>query len=191
MQALLRLARGIDRLSDLFGNIILVLTMVMVLVGAWNVVGRFAGRAVGQNLTSNSLLEWQWYLFSLVFLLGGGYVLRHNEHVRVDIFYNRLTDRGRALINLLGTALFLIPFCILILDVSWNWFLLSWNIKETSPDPGGLIRYPIKFAVLVGFALLLIQAIAELIKSAAVLTGHLKEEHKDEIEQLKAEVEGP
>jgi len=189
LRFLLHLARAIDRFADVVGILTAVLTFVMILVGAWNVFGRFIGRAVGENLTSNALLEWQWYLFSVVFLLGGAYVLRHNEHVRVDVVYARMPPRKRAWVNLLGSALFLIPFCIIVLDVAWDWFMLSYGIKESSPDPGGLPRYPVKFLVVVGFVLLLIQGISELIKSAAILTGHLQEEEKDAIEQLKAEVE--
>ncbi|AFZ66154.1 TRAP transporter small permease subunit [Deinococcus peraridilitoris] len=189
---LLSISRAIDRVSGWFGAVIAVITMVMILVGVWNVIGRFIGRAVGQNLTSNSFLEWQWYLFSLVFLLGGAYVLRHNEHVRVDVFYARMTPRGRAITNLVGTLLFLIPFCIIMLYVNWQFFYTSWLIREGSPDPGGLPRYPIKFAIVLGFALLLLQAVSELIKSAAILMGRLHEERKDQLELIKAEVvEGP
>jgi TRAP-type mannitol/chloroaromatic compound transport system permease small subunit len=189
LQGLLRLARGIDRFSDLFGWLIAALTLIMVLVGAWNVVGRFVGRAVGQNLTSNSLLEWQWYLFSMVFLLGAGYVLRHDAHVRVDVIYHRMTDRRRAIVNLLGTLLFLIPFCIMALGVTWNWFELSFRIRESSPDPGGLPRWPIKFLLVFGFGLLLLQAVSQLIKAVGVLTGHHREEKRDEIAALKSEIE--
>lgn len=137
----------------------------MVLVGVWNVLGRYIGRFVGQNLTSNALIEIQWYLFDLVFLLGGAYALKHNEHVRVDIFYKDWHPRRQALVNFIGTIIFLIPFCGLLVYFSWGNILNSWKILEMSPDPDGLPRYPIKSFIIVSLVLLILQGISEAIKN--------------------------
>ncbi|MCM1984565.1 TRAP transporter small permease subunit [Lyngbya confervoides] len=168
---LLPLADGIDRLNQGIGRLSLGLVVIMIGVGVWNVIGRFLGRALGINLTSNALIEAQWYLFDLIFLLGAAYVLRHNEHVRVDVLSNRWSRVRRAWVDLGGTLLFLIPFCLMVIVVSWQSVVRSWQIGELSPDPGGLPRYPIKTMILVSFALLILQGIAEIIKQWAFLTG--------------------
>jgi TRAP-type mannitol/chloroaromatic compound transport system permease small subunit len=148
----------------------------MVLVGVWNVAGRYLGRILGQNLTSNGLIETQWYLFDLVFLLGAAYTLKHNEHVRVDIFYKDWHPQKKALINFLGAILFLIPFCCLVIYYSWGTVINSWKILEVSPDPGGLPRYPIKSMIIVSLILLLLQGISEAIKNWVIFTSQ-EEKH--------------
>lgn len=172
MNSLLRLSRWIDAVTDRIGRAVYWLVLVMVGVGCWNVVGRYLGQAIGQNLSSNALIETQWYLFDLVFLLGAAYTLKHNGHVRVDVFQSRWSGKGKALGELIGTLLFLLPFCALVLWFSWDVVMASVAIRETSPDPGGLPRYPIKVMILVSFVSLIIQGISEAIKNAAVLTGH-------------------
>jgi len=142
--------------------------LLMVAIGAWNVAGRYIGRAAGENLTSNTLLEAQWYLFDIVFLLGAAYTLKHDEHVRVDLFYKGWSRRRKAIANLLGTLLFLLPFCALMIYFSWGFVLNSWKIWEISPDPGGLPRAPIKAAIVVSFVLLGLQGIAQAIKNLAI-----------------------
>ncbi|NEQ39537.1 MAG: TRAP transporter small permease subunit [Okeania sp. SIO3I5] len=169
MQILLRLSRIIDNLNELIGRLTYGLVILMVLVGVWNVIGRYLGRSIGQNLTSNALIEIQWYIFDLVFLLGGAYALKHNEHVRVDIFYTKWSPKRKALANLIGTILFLIPFSIIVVIVSWGAVVNSWAILETSPDPGGLPRYPIKTMIIVSFVLLFLQGISEAIKNYLVV----------------------
>jgi TRAP-type mannitol/chloroaromatic compound transport system permease small subunit len=146
---------------------------IMVLVSVWNVVGRYFGQWIGINLASNVLIESQWYLFSIIFLLGAPYALLHNEHVRVDVLYARMPDRRRAIINILGTTLFLLPFCIFIIYFSLSFVEASWRILEDSPDPGGIPRYPIKTLIPVAMILLFVQGVSELIKNTAALTGHL------------------
>jgi TRAP-type mannitol/chloroaromatic compound transport system permease small subunit len=141
----------------------------MVLVGVYNVFGRFVGQYIGTNLTTNALIEGQWYLFSLVFWLGAPYALLHNEHVRVDVLYARKGGRYKAIVNLLGTLLILIPFCSLLIYFSWNFIAVSWDILEGSPDPSGLPRYPIKTLIAVGAALLILQGISEVIKNGSNL----------------------
>ncbi|NNF03584.1 MAG: TRAP transporter small permease subunit [Rhodothermales bacterium] len=172
MVTLLRIADVIDRFNDRFGRWLYWLTLAMVLIGSFNAVARYLDRWSGLGLSSNMYLEAQWYLFSLVFLLGGAYALRHDAHVRVDILYSNLSRRGRAWVDLGGVVLFLIPFCLLMLWVAWPAVANSWRVLEMSPDPGGLPRYPIKTAIPAAFILLLAQGLSMGIRSAAVLTGH-------------------
>ena len=114
-------------------------------------------------------LDLQWYLFSLIFLMGSAYGLNHDYHVRVDVMYARLGRRTRAWIDLIGSVLFLVPFTGVMLWVSWGPVVRSWAILETSPDPGGLPRYPIKTVILVSFFLLFLQAISQIVKNVAIL----------------------
>ena len=181
MQKLLQISKIIDTITERVGRLTYWLVLFMVLIGFWNVIGRYLGRFVGQNLTSNSLIESQWYLFDLVFLLGAAYALKHNEHVRVDLFYKNWRGKRKALANLLGTLFFLIPFSLMIIFYSWGTIINSWNIWEMSPDPGGLPRYPIKSMIIVSFVLLIFQGISEAIKNLAILRGDLtlQEEHHD------------
>ncbi|GGS30562.1 TRAP transporter small permease subunit [Deinococcus knuensis] len=189
MSALMGLARGIDRFSSWLGVLTGLLTLLMIGVGLFNVIGRFVDRYAGTALSSNSLLEAQWYLFSAVFLIGGAYVLSRDEHVRVDLMYSRMSQRTRAWVNLGGTLLFLLPFCAVILSVAWPWFMLSYNGHEGSPDPGGLLRWPVKLLIPLGFVLLMIAGVGMLIKAVGVLTGHHHYEEQDEVQAVLAEVE--
>ncbi|MEM8830988.1 MAG: TRAP transporter small permease subunit [Cyanobacteria bacterium P01_G01_bin.19] len=165
MNKLLQISRGIDLINEWVGRLTYWLVLLMVTVGAWNVLGRYLGRIVGINLTSNALIEIQWYLFDVVFLFGAAYALKYNEHVRVDIFYKGWNRRRKALANFLGNILFLIPFSSLIIYYSWGSVANSWRIREISPDPGGLPRYPIKSAIIFAFILLILQGISEAIKN--------------------------
>ena len=164
-----RLVDGIESFSDRTGRILYWLTLAMVLIGSYNAIVRYLGRYIGSDLSSNAYIELQWYFFSLVFLLGAAYTLKEDAHVRVDILYSKLSDRGKAWINLLGTILFLLPFSLLMIWVSWASVESSWAVREISPDPGGLPRYPIKTVIPIGFALLALQGIAHLVKNASVL----------------------
>lgn len=167
----LRVAAGIDRLGDATGRLVSWLLALMILVAVYNVAARYVGRFAGTNLSSNAYIELQWYLFSMVFLLGAAYALKRDDHVRVDVLFGRLPPRARAWIDLLGTVLLLIPFSTLMLWASWPAVRASWAVRELSPDPGGLPRYPIKTLLLVSFVLLILQGIAELLKRIAVLRG--------------------
>jgi TRAP-type mannitol/chloroaromatic compound transport system permease small subunit len=171
MQALLRVASVVDRVNGAVGRVVAWLVVGMVLVGAFNAVARYVGRYIGANLSSNAWIELQWYLFSLVFLLGAAYTLERNAHVRVDVLYGRLSARGKAWIDLVGTVVFLLPFCAFGIWVSLPTVQSSWAVLEMSPDPGGLPRYPIKTAIPIAFALLFLQGISELIKRVAFLRG--------------------
>ena len=160
-----KIAEAIDLLNEWVGRITYWLVLLMVAVGVWNVIGRYLGQIIGINLTSNSLIEIQWYLFDVVFLFGAAYAFKYNKHVRVDIFYKGWSSRRQALANLGGNLLFLLPFSCLIIYYSWETVINSWKIRELSPDPGGLPRYPIKSAIIIAFILLILQGISEAIKN--------------------------
>lgn len=181
---LLQLSRWIDAVSEWVGRVAYWLVLAMLGIGCWNVVGRYIGQLLGRSFSSNSLIEAQWYLFSFIFLLGAAYTLKHNDHVRVDMFYARWSNKRKALANLVGTVLFLLPFCVLVIMFSWKVILASWQSWEMSPDPGGLPRYPIKSMIIVSFVSLIAQGVSEGIKAIALLTDHLPppaEPHRAEI----------
>ena len=176
VRSLLPIARNIDRFTNAVGKFAYWIVLVMIGVGVWNVLGRYIGNAIGQNLSSNALIETQWYLFDIVFLLGAAYALQHNEHVRVDVFYAQWNRQRKAVADLFGTLFFLLPFCFLVIYFSWDAVVQSWAIRETSPDPGGLIRYPIKSMIIVSFVLLILQGISDVIKNWAIISGQLPNE---------------
>ena len=171
MRSLLRLSRAIDRVNERIGRLVGWLTLAMVLIGAYNAVARYLGRYLGTDLSSNAYLELQWYFFSLVFLLAASYTWQRDAHVRVDLLYGRLSDRGRAWIDLVGTLFLMLPFTAVALWLSWPSVRNSWAVREVSPDPGGLARYPIKTVILFAFALLILQGISQVIKQVAILQG--------------------
>ncbi|BAZ51183.1 tripartite ATP-independent periplasmic transporter DctQ component [Nostoc sp. NIES-4103] len=179
MDKLLKISKFIDNCTERIGRLTSWLVLVMVILGVWNVVGRYLGRISGNNFTSNAYIEAQWYIFDIIFFLGAGYALKHNEHVRVDIFYSNWQRKQKALADLLGTVFFLIPFCILVIIFSWDSILASWQIREGSSDPGGLPRYPIKAMIIVAFVLLIFQGISQAIKNLAILTGKLEPQEEN------------
>jgi len=171
-----RAAAAIDTWTDKTCRWVIWLTLIMVLIGAFNAIARKASTSIGINLSSNAFLELQWYAFSIVFLIGGVYGLKTGAHVRVDVLYGRLSAKAKTWINLIGTLTFLIPFSLFCLWATWPMMIDSWKILEDSPDPGGLWRYPIKTVVFLSFISLLIQGIGELLKHVA----DLREEPLDE-----------
>ena len=171
MNTLDRFSQLIDTLSGGLGRVVGWLTLLMVCLGAFNAVARYAGRFTGTNMSSNAYLELQWYMFSLIFLLGAAHTLQRDQHVRVDVLYGQLSTRGKARIDFFGGLLFLIPFCIFGLVMCWPAVRNSWAVWEISPDPDGLPRYPIKTAMLVCFMLLLLQGVSETIKRFRILSG--------------------
>lgn len=171
MNALLGFAKRVDRISIAFGRLLAWLSVFMVLAGAFNAVARYGGRAFGVNLSSNGLLEAQWYLFALVFLLGAAPTLAVDRHVRVDVFYSRLSRRHQALIDFLGCLFLLLPFCVFALVTSLPFVESAWSVWEVSPDPGGLPRWPIKTAIPVAFVLLMIQGLSFAVQRLAVIQG--------------------
>lgn len=166
-----RLSLWVDAFNEQLGRAIRWMVLAVVLIGAGNALARYAGKWLGMNLTSNFWLELQWYLFSLIFLLGGAYALHHNSHVRVDVFYSRFTPRGRAWNGLLGSVFLLLPFCLMMILTSWQSVANSWAVMELSSDPGGLPRYPIKTAIPIAFFLLFAQGCAQIVHHARVLRG--------------------
>ena len=166
MQGWLRLSDGIDALNERVGRMVNWLVLAVALVSAGNAIFRYAF-----GLGSNAWLELQWYLFAAIFLLGAGYTLRHNGHVRVDVFYSRFSPRTQAWIDLFGAAFFLLPVMLMILWFSWDGFVLSWQGQEMSPDEGGLIRWPARLLLPLGLSLLCLQAVSEIIKQVAFLRG--------------------
>ena len=168
MNALLALARLIDALTERVGSLAIWLVLIATLISAGNALARYA---LGES--SNAWLEIQWYLFGAMFLLAAGYTLKHNGHVRIDILYNQLGSRGQAWIDLLGGLLFLLPMAGLLAWLAWPMFMDAWTMHEISPDAGGLVRWPVKLLLPVGFALLALQGLAEVIKRIGVLSGHL------------------
>jgi len=175
---LLSLARLIDALNERVGRAAMWLVLAATLISSGNAVMRY-----GFDRSSNAWLEIQWYLFALIFLLGAGYTLKHNGHVRIDILYGRFSPRLQAWVDLVGGLLFLLPLCGLMIWMGWDGFAASWAVNETSPDAGGLSRWPIKLAIPLGFALLWLQGVAEVIKRAAFLSGHasLVQERAEEV----------
>ena len=169
MQTWIRISDWIDRFNDRIGRFVYWLALVMVVIGAYNAVARYIDRFTGWSLSSNTYIELQWYLFSILFLLGAAYTLKHDAHVRVDVFYGRLSRRGKAWINLIGTLVFLFPFCILMLVMSWPSVANSWAVMEMSPDPGGLPRYPIKTIIPIAFVLLILQGLSMLVRQIVIL----------------------
>ena len=163
--------RGVDRLSAQVGVWMGWAALAMILIGAFNALARYAGRWFGASLSSNAYLEMQWYLFSAVFLLGASYGLSRGSHVRVDVLYSRFSVKTQARVDFLGSIFFLLPFVAVSMWLSWGPIARSWQIREQSPDPGGLARYPIKTVILIGFVLLFIQGVAEVAKSWIVLRG--------------------
>ncbi|WP_135257367.1 TRAP transporter small permease subunit [Thermus caldilimi] len=176
MRVLLAISRFIDALNERVGTLVVWLVLAVTLLSAANALMRYIFR-----YSSNAYLEAQWYLFSLIFLWGAGWTLKHNGHVRVDVLYARFSPRTRLWIDFLGTLLFLLPMVVLTLWLAWPIVAESVRIREWSPDAGGLPRWPIKVALLVGFVLLGLQGISELIKRGLTLAGKLQlEEEKAE-----------
>ncbi len=179
MKSLLALARLIDAMTEWVGRLAIWLVLIATLISAGNALARYT---LGES--SNAWLEIQWYLFGAMFLLTAGYTLKHNGHVRIDIVYNRLSPRGRAWIDLLGGLLFLLPMACLLAWLAWPIFMDAWITQEMSPDAGGLVRWPVKLLLPVGFALLALQGLAEVIKRIGVLSGHLEIPHEDPAEEV-------
>jgi len=166
VSALLSLSRIIDRLNERVGHAFYWLVLVTVLISAANAIVRKVF-----NYSSNGLLEIQWYFFSTIFLFLAGYTLLRNEHVRIDVISSRLSKRAQAWIDILGTLFFLLPMAILLMWLSWPVFVDAYQRNEISTNAGGLIIWPARLLVPVGFLLLVAQGVSELIKRIAFLNG--------------------
>ena len=166
MDFLILVSKAIDWVNDRLGRIANWLVLLACLISAGNAMSRYAF-----DLSSNAWLEIQWYLFAAIVMLGASHTLRMNEHVRVDIVYTHLSERGKEWLDLIGTAVFLVPSMLTIAWYSVPFFLQSWNVQEISGNAGGLLRWPVKILVPLGFTLVALQGISEIIKRAAALTG--------------------
>jgi TRAP-type mannitol/chloroaromatic compound transport system permease small subunit len=158
-----RLARAIgaiERLNERAARAAAWLVLVMVLVGAGNAVVRWLGRSIGMSLASNAAIELQWYLFGVIFLFAGAWAIAVDAHVRIDVVSSRLSSRARTWIELAGTLVFLLPFALFVVVASWPSVASSWRVREGSPDPGGLPRWPLKALVPLAFLLVIAQGAA-------------------------------
>jgi TRAP-type mannitol/chloroaromatic compound transport system permease small subunit len=175
VQLLLRLSAAIDALNERFGVIANWLVLLSCLISAGNAASRYLF-----SQSSNGWLEIQWYMLAGMVLLGGPYALKMNEHVRVDLFYGMVSERTRIWIDIVGGLLFLLPICVILIYFTWPWFVESWRLGEGSSNAGGLIRWPVKLMLPVGFALMALQGISELIKRIAALEHVIEAEFKYE-----------
>jgi TRAP-type mannitol/chloroaromatic compound transport system permease small subunit len=168
VNALLAISRAIDAFTERVGRLVYWLILIVVLISAANATVRKAF-----NYSSNAYLEIQWYLFSVIFLFGAGYTLLHDDHVRIDIIQGRVSPRARNWIDVIGIVLFLWPMSLIIMWLAWPVFVDSYVRHEVSTNAGGLIIWPARLMVPVGFALLLVQSVSELIKRIAFLAGRI------------------
>jgi TRAP-type mannitol/chloroaromatic compound transport system permease small subunit len=182
VSSLLKLAHLIDKINAWVGKSVIWLILIAVLVSTINAVIRKAF-----NISSNAFLELQWYLFSGVFLLGAAYTLQRNEHVRIDVIAGRFSKRTQTWIDIFGTLFFLLPMTLMVLWLSWPVFVLSFQTKDMSNSAGGLILWPARLLVPVGFALLSLQGISELIKRIAFLQGLIEDPTHKKVEKTAEE----
>ena len=166
MKSLLAFSRAIDGLNTRIGRGLIWLVLAAVLISAVNAIVRKAF-----DVSSNAFLETQWYLFSAIFLLCSPYTLLRNEHIRIDVVAGRLSNRTQTWIDVFGTVVFLLPMALVIMYLSWVVFMRSWNINEMSSNAGGLVIWPARLLVPVGFFLLALLGISQLIKLVAHLRG--------------------
>src|SRR4051812_31020824 len=184
LQALLKLSRGIDAFTRWTGKRLAWLILVAVVVATINAIVRKSF-----DVSSNSWLELQWLLFSIVFLFCAPWTLLDNEHIRIDIISNMMKKRLRDWIDVVGHAFFLIPLCIVMIVTGGPFFMRSVEVNEQSSNAGGLPQWPAKSLIIIGFTLLLIQGISELIKRIAVMRGLIPDPHASQIPAIEAEVE--
>ena len=184
MQSLLNISRGIDALTRWLGKRLAWLILVAVVVSALNATVRKTF-----DISSNSWLELQWVLFSIVFLLCSSWTLLDNEHIRIDIVNNLLPKQVRNSIDVIGHAFFLIPLCIVMIITGGPFFMRSVEINEQSGNAGGLPQWPAKSLIIIGFTMLVVQGISELIKRIAVMRGLIPDPHASQVNAIEAEVE--
>ena len=164
MKGLLTISRGIDWFNTQFAIVANWLVLLAALISAGNAGSRYLF-----SESSNGWLEIQWYMFAGMVLLGAPYTLKMNEHVRVDLFYGMASERTRIWIDIVGGLLFLLPICVILTYFTWPWFVESWRLNEASSNAGGLVRWPVKLLLPVGFFLMALQGISEIIKRVAAL----------------------
>ena len=184
LQALLNLSRVIDAVTRWLGKRLAWLILVAVVIATVNAIVRKT-----LDTSSNSWLELQWVLFSVVFLLCSPWTLLDNEHIRIDIISNLMPKRARDTIDVIGHAFFLLPLCVVMIVTGGPFFMRSFELNEQSGNAGGLPQWPAKSLVVIGFTLLLVQGISELIKRIAVMRGLIPDPHASQVHALEAEVE--
>lgn len=167
MTPLLSLSRLIDGMSNLIGRAMMWFLLATTLISASNAIIRKIF-----NISSNAFLEIQWYLFAAVFMLGSGYAFLKNAHVRIDFISSKFSARGRNIVDVIGIIVFVFPLCYLMVKLSWPVFENAWVSGEMSSNAGGLVRWPVYGVIPLGFVILAIQAVSELIKRVAFLTGN-------------------
>ena len=191
MKLLLKLSKAVDGVNTLVGRLTMWLILATTLISAGNALVRKIF-----NMSSNGLLEIQWYLFAAVFMLGAGYGFLKNSHVRIDFISTKLSDRARNWVDVLGIALVLIPFCLITIALGWPFFMQALVSGEMSQNAGGLIRWPAYVLIPLGFALLLLQALSEMVKRVAFLRGEgpdvlnsedSKSDEQKRLEELEAQ----
>jgi len=170
VKALLRLSKMIDVLNESIGKLVMWLILAAVVISAGNAIMRKAF-----DIGSNAYLEIQWYLFAAVFMLGSGYVFLRNAHVRIDFISGKLSKRTNAIIDAAGMVVFVIPLCLILISLSWPVFERAWVSGEMSQNAGGLIRWPVQLLIPLGFSILLLQSVSELIKRIAFVRGDIPE----------------
>ncbi|MGY3483018.1 TRAP-type mannitol/chloroaromatic compound transport system permease small subunit [Bradyrhizobium sp. USDA 4011] len=168
MRPLLALSQAIDRLNEKIGYVCNLLVLLACLVSAGNAMIRYAF-----SYSSNGWLEAQWYMFAILVMFGASYTFKRNEHVRVEILYLMLSERGQLWLDMIGTLFFLIPACLLLAYLSWPFFHQAYAVGEMSGNAGGLLRWPIKFVIPSGFVMLALQGVSEVIKRIAALQGYV------------------
>ena len=179
MRLLLKFSAVVDIVNEKIGVVCNWLVLLACLVSGGNAMVRYA-----YDSSSNAWLEVQWYMFAVIVMFGAAYTLKRNEHVRVDHLYMMLSRRGQLWIDILGTLIFLLPTCLILAWLSWPFFMQSFAIGEHSSNAGGLIRWPIKAVLPLGFLLVALQGLSELIKRIAFLVGI-------PVESLEAHYERP
>ena len=184
LQALLTLSQGIDAFTRWTGKRLAWLIVLAVIISAVNAIIRKSF-----DTSSNSWLELQWVLFSIVFLLCSPWTLLDNEHIRIDIVSNALPKKARNVIDVVGHVFFLFPICIVMIVTGVPFFLRSFQVNEQSGNAGGLPQWPAKALIMIAFAFLLVQGISELIKRIAVMRGLIPDPHESQVSALEAEVE--
>jgi TRAP-type mannitol/chloroaromatic compound transport system permease small subunit len=187
MNALLALSRVIDTVTDRIGRGLTWFILAAVLISGTNAILRKVF-----NIGSNAWLEVQWYLFAAVFMLGAGYAFLKNAHVRIDFISGKLSARARNWIDIVGIVVFLVPLCLLLMQLGWPLFVNAWETNEMSQNAGGLIRWPVFLLIPLGMTLLLIQALSELVKRIAFLRGRIPDPlaHAAPEEETIDELEG-
>lgn len=168
MRPILAISEAIDWVNQKLGDVCNLLVLLACIVSAGNAMIRYAF-----GYSSNSWLELQWYMFAIFVMFGASYTFKRNEHVRVELLYLTLSERGQIWVDLIGTLCFLIPSCLLLSYLSWPFFMQAYNVGEISSNAGGLVRWPIKIVVPVGFVLLALQGVSEVIKRIAALKGYV------------------